>query len=112
MTFFDDLGLYWLLGPRNGSEEVEAFAREWLGPLLDYDARYRTDLVETLSRYFECGGNCDTTAAVFAIHHSTLRYRLQRIRKIGGVDLTDANSRLNLHVATRAWKVLTGAMQA
>ncbi|WP_405575404.1 helix-turn-helix domain-containing protein [Streptomyces sp. NBC_01167] len=41
-----------------------------------------------------------------------MRYRLQRIRKIGGVDLTDVDSRLNLHVATRAWKLLTGAMEA
>ncbi|MGP4001396.1 PucR family transcriptional regulator [Streptomyces sp. 8N706] len=112
MTFFDDLGLYRLLGPRNDSEEVEAFAREWLGPLLDYDAQHHTDLVETLSQYFECGGNYDTTASVLAIHRSTLRYRLQRIRKIGGLDLSDVDSRLNLHVATRVWRVLSGATAA
>ncbi|MFF7203016.1 helix-turn-helix domain-containing protein [Streptomyces sp. NPDC008141] len=48
-------------------------------------------------QYFECGGNHDTAAAVLAIHRSTLRYRLQRIRKIGGVDLADVDSRRNLH---------------
>ncbi|MFE6130046.1 hypothetical protein ACFQ6Q_17555 [Streptomyces sp. NPDC056437] len=31
---------------------------------------------------------------------------------MGGVDLTDMDSRLNLHVATRSWKVLTGAIEA
>jgi DNA-binding PucR family transcriptional regulator len=37
-----------------------------------------------------------------------LRYRLRRIREISGLDLTDADARLNLHVATRAWRTLDG----
>ncbi|MGO4422679.1 helix-turn-helix domain-containing protein, partial [Streptomyces sp. MCAF7] len=37
---------------------------------------------------------------------STLRYRLQRIREISGSDLTNAETRLNLQVATRVWKIM------
>jgi sugar diacid utilization regulator len=107
-TSFDDLGLYRLLGPRTDYHEVEEFARQWLGSLLDYDALHRTALVETLSQYFECGGNYDATAAALAIHRSTLRYRLQRIREISGTDLANVDSRLNLHVATRIWNVMEG----
>jgi sugar diacid utilization regulator len=107
-TFFDDLGLYRILGPRNDYHEVEKFAREWLGRLLDYDSLHRTALVETLSQYFDCGGNYDETAAALAIHRSTLRYRLQRIREISGADLANVDSRLNLHVATRVWKIMKG----
>ncbi|WP_413806074.1 helix-turn-helix domain-containing protein [Streptomyces sp. OE57] len=33
-------------------------------------------------------------------------YRLQRIREIGGCDLADVDSRLNLQVATRIWKIM------
>jgi sugar diacid utilization regulator len=105
-TSFDDLGLYRLLGPRNDYQEVQEFARHWLGRLLDYDALHCTALVETLSQYFECGGNYDETAEALAIHRSTLRYRLQRIREISGTDLADVDSRLNLHVATRIWNVM------
>ena len=43
-----------------------------------------------------------------AIHRSTLRYRLQRIREVSGLDLGDVDSRFNLHAATRAWRVLGG----
>ncbi|WP_239472088.1 helix-turn-helix domain-containing protein [Streptomyces sp. NEAU-S7GS2] len=107
-TTFDELGLYRILGPGGGYREVEQFVREWLGPLLDYDAAHHSDLVQTLSQYFECGGNYDATAAALAIHRSTLRYRLQRIREVSGSDLGDVDSRLNLHVATRVWKVLGG----
>ncbi len=107
-TTFDELGLYRILGSGGGYREVEQFVREWLGPLLDYDATHHSDLVQTLSQYFECGGHYDATAAALAIHRSTLRYRLQRIREVSGSDLGDVDSRLNLHVATRVWKVLGG----
>jgi sugar diacid utilization regulator len=107
-TAFDELGLYRILANGDDYRQVEEFVREWLGPLLDYDAAHRSDLVRTLSQYFECGGNYDETAAGLAIHRSTLRYRLQRIRDIGGLDLADVDSRLNLHVAARVWSVLGG----
>jgi DNA-binding PucR family transcriptional regulator len=105
-TSYDQLGLYRILDTGAGSGEVEAFVQEWLGELLTYDQRKSTDLVHTLSQYLECGGNYDETAAALLIHRSTLRYRLGRIRKIGGHDLNDVDDRLNLHVATRAWQVL------
>ncbi|MEV2211296.1 helix-turn-helix domain-containing protein [Streptomyces sp. NPDC050997] len=107
-TFFDDLGLYRILGPGNEYRELEAYVREWLGQLIDYDGRHRTALVETLSRYFDCGGNYAETAESLAIHRSTLRYRLQRIREISGHDLTNVEDRLNLQVATRVWKIILG----
>jgi hypothetical protein len=56
--------------------------------------------------YLECGGNYDATAASLSMHRSTLKYRLQRIREISGYDLSDADSRFNLQLATRAWTKL------
>lgn len=107
-TFFDELGLYRILGPGNSLRELEGFVREWLGRLIDYDAGHDTELVETLSRYFDCGGNYDDAAAALTVHRSTLRYRLQRIREISDRDLTDVDTRLNLQVATRVWKIILG----
>ncbi|WP_328491523.1 helix-turn-helix domain-containing protein [Streptomyces sp. NBC_00414] len=107
-TFFDELGLYRILGPGNDLRELEGFVREWLGQLIDYDAGHDTELVETLSRYFDCGGNYDDAAAALTVHRSTLRYRLQRIREISDHDLTDVDTRLNLQVATRVWKIILG----
>ncbi|MFF2361187.1 PucR family transcriptional regulator [Streptomyces sp. NPDC058122] len=107
-TFFDELGLYRILGPGNDYRELETFVQEWLGQLIDYDSRHHTAMVETLSRYFDCGGNYDETADSLAIHRSTLRYRLQRIREISGNDLANVEDRLNLQVATRVWKIVLG----
>jgi sugar diacid utilization regulator len=104
-TLYEDLGLYRILGRGDDSKEVDIFVREWLGPLLNYDEAHGTDLVLTLAQYFDHGGNYDETAHALAVHRSTLRYRLQRIREVGGRRLDDADSRFHLQVATRIWKV-------
>ena len=106
VTSYGKLGLYGLLARGDSQEEIETFVREWLGALLDYDAEHNTELVKTLARYLECGGSYDDTAEALTIHRSTVRYRLQRIREIAGVDLGDVEQRLNLHVAARAWALL------
>ena len=108
-TTFDELGIYRLLAAGAGDGEVHAFVREWLGPLIDYDAANRSELVATLWQYYECGGNYDATAHALTIHRSTLRYRLRRIRDLTGHDLGAVESRLNLHVASRAWQILGGS---
>ena len=108
VTSFEQLGLYRILDTGQNRAEVRAFVLEWLGPLLDYDRTKNSELVRTLSQYLECGGNYDETAAALMIHRSTLRYRLGRIKEIADLDLNDVDSRLNLHVAARAWQVLSG----
>ncbi|WP_174188362.1 PucR family transcriptional regulator [Nocardia barduliensis] len=106
-TAFDELGFYRLVDAARAEGQVEQFMREWLGTLLDYDRDHRADLVYTLSRYLECGGNYDDSAAALHIHRSTLRYRLGRIRELTGFDLRDVDTRFNLQAATRAWRFLS-----
>lgn len=108
-TSFDELGIYRLLAASGGDGEVHDFVREWIGPLIDYDATNRSELVATLWQYFESGGNYDATARALTIHRSTLRYRLRRIRDLTGYDLGAVESRLNLQVASRAWRILGGS---
>jgi sugar diacid utilization regulator len=108
VTAHDELGVYRVLDSSGGGGETERFVREWLGALLDYDARHRSDLVGTLVSYLECGGTYDLSARALSIHRSTLRYRLKRIREITGFDLSDVEQRLNLHLATRALTVMRG----
>jgi DNA-binding PucR family transcriptional regulator len=59
-----------------------------------------------LRTYLERGGSYDATAAALSMHRSTLKYRLQRIKEISGHDLSDADTRFNLQLATRAWYTL------
>ncbi|MER5341086.1 helix-turn-helix domain-containing protein [Streptomyces mirabilis] len=104
-TTSEELGLYRILARDKDAGDVTDFVREWLGALLDYDDAHGTDLVHTLTRYFDHGGNYDETAQALAVHRSTLRYRLQRIKEVSGRRLDEVDSRFNLQVATRIWKV-------
>jgi DNA-binding PucR family transcriptional regulator len=106
VTVFEDLGVYKLLAEIADIGSVERFVQRWLGALLDYDAAKGGQLVETLTAYLECGGSYDATARAISTHRSTLRYRLQRVREIGGYDLSDPDTRFNLQLATRAWTTI------
>jgi DNA-binding PucR family transcriptional regulator len=106
VTVFDQLGVYRMLAEIEETSSIERFVRDWLGTLLDYDHRKRTDLVPTLGHYLEHGGNYDATARAAAVHRSTLKYRLQRIREISGHDLADPETLFNIQLALRARQTL------
>lgn len=106
VALFEELGAYGLLSELDQSVTVEGFMRHWLGSLADYDHRRGGDLVHTLSAYLDHGGSHAGAAAALSIHRSTLRYRLDRIRSIIGHDLSDADVRFNLQLATRVWTTL------
>jgi DNA-binding PucR family transcriptional regulator len=106
ITLFDDLGVFRLFAEVDEMESVERFVRTWLGPLIDYDAKKPAELVPTLTCFLELGQAYDATSDALAIHRSTLKYRLPRIREISQQDLSDPDTRFNFQLATRAWQTL------
>lgn len=100
------LGVFRMLAAVPDLAQVDGFVREWLGNLLDYDDQRHADLVHTLTQYLEHGGNYDATAAELSVHRSTLKYRLQRIRELTGLELNEPDVHFNLQLATRAWATL------
>jgi len=103
---WEDLGIFRILSSVEDFTGVESFMAEQLGVLLDYDAKKSSNLVETLFQYLECGGSYADTCKALNVHRNTLKYRLQRIRDVAGCDLSDASTRFDLQLATRAWQVL------
>jgi sugar diacid utilization regulator len=111
VTVFDELGVYQVLASEADASAMESFARDWLGSLLSYDAIHGTQLVSTLSEFLDCGGNYDAAATTLAVHRSTLKYRLKRIREVSGHNLGIPDIQFNLQVATRAWRTLQALRQ-
>jgi sugar diacid utilization regulator len=103
---YPKLGIFRMLAAIPDLTDVDRFVRDWLGSLLDYDERRKAELVHTLTQYLEHGGNYDATAAELSVHKSTLKYRLQRIRELTGLELNDPDVHFNLQLATRAWGTL------
>jgi DNA-binding PucR family transcriptional regulator len=106
VLLFDSLGVYRMLSSVTDPAGIEAFMREQLGTLLDYDKRHHSDLLVTLAQYFDSGCNVDQAAAALSVHRNTLKYRLKRVRELLGQDLNDGPTRTNLHLATMVWLTL------
>lgn len=104
---YANLGVYRLLLPLGETQELRAFADQVLGKLMAGE-RDKTGLLETLRVYFQCNGNVAQTAKELFIHRNTLLYRLDRIRQAGGFDLDDAETRLQLQLALRAYELTHG----
>jgi DNA-binding PucR family transcriptional regulator len=82
--------------------------------LLEYDARHRSCLVETLRAWLDAFGDVIAASSAVYVHPNTFRYRLRRLAEVGGLDLTDADARfaamlqLRLLPQTAARAVRTG----
>jgi DNA-binding PucR family transcriptional regulator len=95
----EELGLYGLLFRREDQDELSRFTDRLLGPLIAYDARRGSSLIETLDAYLAEGGAFRATARRLGIHLNTLRGRLDRIEQLCGSDPRDAKTRLDLQIA-------------
>ena len=99
-----ELGLTGLLAAVTDERLVD-YSRRHLGPLIKHDTTRKGNLVATLRAYLETGEQ-QHAAQRLRVHPNTLRYRLDRIREISGVDLEDPETRLNLAVALRVQALL------
>jgi sugar diacid utilization regulator len=82
-----------------GSPRAHEFARRALGALGAPDSN-RTHL-RTLRALCESGFRHKLAAAALGVHAHTLSYRLAQIRRLHGIDLDDAETRLRVHLALR-----------
>jgi PucR family transcriptional regulator, purine catabolism regulatory protein len=99
-----ELGLTGLLAAVSDERLVD-YSRRHLGPLIEHDSARKGALVATLRAYLETGEQ-QQAAQRLRVHPNTLRYRLDRIREITGLDLEDPETRLNLAVALRVQALL------
>jgi sugar diacid utilization regulator len=98
---YEELGIYRLLLQIGDMHQLWQFAEDVLGPLIEYDARHKVDLVGTLSVYLNQHESLKQTARVLRVHVNTVTYRIQRIQRLTSLDLTDPDHRLSAHVATK-----------
>lgn len=59
-------------------------------------------LASTAEAFLDCAGSASRAAAALLVHRQTLYYRLSRIEKLTGLDLSDGEARLLLHASLKA----------
>jgi hypothetical protein len=97
LIFYEDLGLYRLIFEMNDRQEIQRYCDENLKPIVAYDKKHGTQLLETLEFYIDCNFNINEAAEKMFIHKNSFRYRLKKIEEITGKNLANANDLLNFH---------------
>jgi len=105
---FEDTGAYRLLLPAMSEDaaELQRFYVETIAPLVAYDEQYETDLVQTLETFLDADGNVAGTAQRLFTHRHTVRYRLERVRDLTGLDVSSTDGREKLGLGLKAMRVL------
>lgn len=66
---------------------VAQLALVLVAPLEREDSQRGNNLVATLLAYYACGARVDKTADTLFLHRNSVRYRLDRIRSLIGLDI-------------------------
>lgn len=97
--FFSDLGLFKLFFSVKNTTLLEAFYKEHLSRLEEYDATSNTNLTETLRLYIEHDGSIQAAADAAFTHRNTINYRMKKIRQILNQELVSMDEKFNLRLA-------------
>jgi len=103
--FYKDLGIYRLLIEISSKEILEAFYRDTVAKIVEYDKTHKTELLNTL-RVFLDNLNLNKTAEKLFIHRHTLKYRLNKIYEITGMDPMQASDRYILQTGIMVMDLL------
>ena len=108
VSTFEGAGTYKLLFRvlQENPEELESFYAETLEPVVRYDSRYSTELVQTLVTYLGNDASTVRTASDLYAHRHTIRYRLDRIGELTGLDVDKSEDRERLTLGIKAMQLL------
>ncbi|WP_052851176.1 PucR family transcriptional regulator [Streptomyces avicenniae] len=97
----EELASHVLLLPFVPDEVRRAFTARLLEPLRAYDREHRADLMRTLEAFLESDGSWTRCAARLHVHVNTLRYRVRRIERLTGRELTRLEDTVDFFLALR-----------
>jgi len=108
VSTFEGTGTYKLLFRvfQENPEELVAFYEETLEPVVRYDSRYSTELVQTLVTYLGNDASTVRTASDLFAHRHTIRYRLDRVGELTGLDVDKSEDRERLTLGIKAMQLL------
>lgn len=100
-----ELGTLSILLNARRPEELLDYADGKLRSLLEYDQKFQSELLKTLYYYAENEFNLYKTARVMNVSISGLRYRLQRIGELTGMDLSKSKDRFEGQLALQIYLI-------
>ncbi|MCQ1531280.1 PucR family transcriptional regulator [Lutispora saccharofermentans] len=82
IVYYNKLSLYKILYLIKDTVEYKSIFSELIGPIIEYDEKYNTNILDTLITYVECDGDYRKTSKALFQHENTVRYRIQKAKSI------------------------------
>jgi hypothetical protein len=82
-----------------------------IAPLIRYDGVYDTDLVRTLKLVIGAAGDTDGVAAGLGVPAHRVRYRMEKVRELCGLDPGAPEDRRVLALGVRCWRVVAPGLR-
>lgn len=104
---YNTVGLVGFLAPFRNDEWTDIYYNNLYNRLSQYDKANESNLMQTLLAYVRNGGNIAKTAEATFQHSNTIRYRLEKIKSVLGIqEALDADIQLYLFVRLHEIKKL------
>lgn len=102
---YEELGIVRLLLGSGSDPDLQAFITEVTGPLIAYDRENNGALIRTLRAFFDADCLQRVAAERLFVHYKTLRYRLDQIERLTGLNLDRHDDRMRADFALRLLQV-------
>ena len=103
---YSNLGFFQIFGKINDVTELERYIPETLKKLYLYDDEHKGELITTLWVYLRNNQSIKKTAGTMFVHYRTISYRIEKIKKISGINFDNANEVLAVSNGLIIYKML------
>ncbi|SPF55507.1 hypothetical protein SBF1_8380001 [Candidatus Desulfosporosinus infrequens] len=101
---YEELGIYKLFLDSNSLDDLKKF----ISPRIVTFRRNYPLLFDTLTTFLDANQNYKLTAEKLFIHLKTVRYRIENIKNIHGIDFANPEELLQIQIASRLFKLING----
>jgi GAF domain-containing protein len=98
-VFYDELGIYRIVGQPAESDDLRAFVASVLGPVIEHDERGSSGWIDFLAVLIDANLNLAATAARTGLHINTVKYRSRRLQELMNRDFGKAVDRFEIQLA-------------
>lgn len=102
---YSDVIEYHMLSSFSDQIDLDLLLHDAIKELLKTDTDNDSDYVNTLFTYVNCQQNLSKAAERMQLHYNTLKYRVNRIIAMTGIDLNDENVVFSIMISERILKI-------
>ncbi|WP_273852689.1 PucR family transcriptional regulator [Guptibacillus spartinae] len=106
VTYYTDFHIYRMILHLAKGKELKEFMYDYLNPVIEYDEKNNSNLLNTLNVYISCNGSKKETAEQLYVVRQTLYHRLEKLEELLGYDFMGSPKRLAIEFALHAYNYL------